>query len=249
MARLRISTTDAALPPRERYENAVARHYAELGYVDFAELLEAGYGCSACHITHGLNRIPTDEELDLERFESVAIVGRVARAVAEIGSEAVMGASAQIERVLARTLAEKITVRNMVDPVDPFTARKISELLLENPVAYRSYRQLQAQGTEVTLDFGLGPSRTMGHSHAPTNTVTIFVRNHVSAKDAVTTIVHEASHIHRFYRRSRGSLLDEVRARSREFLYLHGRRPGLAERKAIWEEVREIPAYEHLPER
>lgn len=249
MAKLRISTTEAALPPRDRYENAVARHYAELGYIDFAELLEAGYGCSACHVTHRLNRIPTDEELDLERFESVAIIGRFARAVAEIGSEAVMGASAQIEKVLARELAEKITVRNMVDPVDPITARKISELLLSDPVAYRSYRQLQEHGTEVVLDFGLGPSRTMGRAHAPTNTIQIFVRNHGSAKDAVSTIVHEASHIHRSFRGSRSTLLDEVRARSREFLYQNGRRPDLAERRAIWDEVRETPEYDGLPER
>jgi hypothetical protein len=196
-----------------------------------------------------LNRIPTDEELDLERFESVAIVGRFARAIAEIGSEAVMGASAQIEKVLARELAEKITVRNMVDPVDPLTARKISELLMTDPVAYRSYRQLQENGTELVLDFGLGPSRTMGQTYAPTNTIKVFVRNHGSAQEAVSTIVHEASHMHRSFRGSQSTLLDEVRARSREFLYQHGRRPDLAERRAIWEEVREIPEYDGLRER
>jgi hypothetical protein len=249
MAGLRIARNDAPLPPRDRYENAVARHYAELGYVDYAELLEAGYGCSGCHVTHRLNRIPTDAELDLTQFERVAIGSRIARAAVEIGAEAVIGASAQIEGVLARTVAEKITVRNMVDPVDPLTARKVAEVLLSDPVAYRSYRQLQMHGTEVRLDFGLGPARTMGSTRARENLVVVFVRNHGSPQEVVSTIVHEASHVHRFFRGSRFTVLDEVRARSREFLYQHGRRPTGAERRATWEEVRDISEYDGLPER
>jgi hypothetical protein len=248
-AGLRIATDGSDLPPREQYRNPIARSYAEQGYVKYAEVLEAGYGCSACHITHGLNRIPKDHELDLARFEKVAIAGRVARFVTELAAEATIGASTQIDVLLSQRLAERITTRNMIDPLDPITTRQVARLISSDPVASRSYQQLQQQGTEVILDFGLGPARLMGVANQMDNTVVVYARNHGTAKDVVSTIVHESSHIHRAARGARNTQLDEVRARSREFLYYHGRRPTLPERKNIWHEVEELFEYSDLPRR
>lgn len=247
MAGLRIQPDGAELPPGAHYANAIARDYAARGYVEFAELLEAGYACSACHLTRPLNRVPRDEELDLERFEAIAITWRIARMAAEIGSDALIGASAQIETVLARRIAERIDVKNAFDPAAPLTVRRVEALLESNPVARTARAQLEQHGTEVILDFGLGPSRLMGVADVERNLIRVFVRNHASPEDVAATIVHESSHMHRYFRGSDRTLLDEVRARSREFLFREGRRPSGAERRALWREVRDLPEYDGLP--
>lgn len=106
---------------------------------------------------------------------------------------------------------------------------------------------MQQQGTLVVLDFGPPhPSGTMGMMHRPTNLVEIYVQRHRSPKEVASTIVHESSYVHRFSRGARATQLDEVQARAREFLFQHGRRPWLAERRAIWDEVMSMPDYSDL---
>lgn len=250
MARLRIPTRrDQDLPPRPHYNNAIARHYADLGYVEFAELVEAGHGCAACHLTHRTNGIPTDDELDLERYEAVSLVGRFARALAEVGADGIIGASWQIEAALAKHSIQKIVLVSATEEADPLVARALAHEIVSNPVAYRSYQQLQKQGTIVELHFGPAPARTMGEAHPPYNVVQIYVRNHANVKELASTLVHESSHIHRAARGNVTSLLDEVRARSREVLYRTGRRPTGAERRAIWRQVEGMAEYDGLPVR
>ncbi|MCC7385097.1 MAG: hypothetical protein IT384_24840 [Deltaproteobacteria bacterium] len=60
-------------------------------------------------------------------------------------------------------------------------------------------------------------------------------------------MVHEASHVHRDFRGSLVTQLDEVRAFSRELSYIHGRRPDLAERARTWAMVKS--RYPELMER
>jgi RHS repeat-associated protein len=92
------------LAPREHYNNGIADAAAAEGYVHWAELVEAGQGCAACHVTHDLNRIPTDAELNLTRYNAVSYGLFIARHTTEL----VMGVgglrAAQAERV-AETLA------------------------------------------------------------------------------------------------------------------------------------------------
>jgi hypothetical protein len=127
--------------------------------------------------------------------------------------------------------------------------RRIAPLIAADPIAFRSFRQLERHQTELVLDLGLGPSRLMGKADVTRNIVTIFVRNHRSAEEIVSTIVHESSHIHRHFRGSPHTRLDEVRARCRAFLYEEGRRPTRAERLEIWREVDELVEYADLPGR
>jgi RHS repeat-associated protein len=77
------TTPGRALAPRQYYSNAVAAAAAAAGYTEWAELVEAGHGCAACHVTHNINRIPTNEELDLGRYNDVARGMYVARATLE----------------------------------------------------------------------------------------------------------------------------------------------------------------------
>jgi hypothetical protein len=65
---IRVSDNGKPLAPREHYNNLIARDYADRGYINYAEILEAGHGCMACHITHFSNGVPHDEEINLNRY-------------------------------------------------------------------------------------------------------------------------------------------------------------------------------------
>jgi len=83
---IRTPTQDGArLAPRDHYNNPVAADAAARGHVHWAELVEAGHGCAACHVTHNLNRLPTDEELDLAHYNRVSYTMYTAKALLEFG--------------------------------------------------------------------------------------------------------------------------------------------------------------------
>ena len=75
------------------------------------------------------------------------------------------------------------------------------------------------------------------------------VPNNPSASEAVSTIVHESSHVDRAIRLNiepGSTQYEEYLAFRREALYRLGRRPNLAERARIWSVVKLF--YPHLPE-
>jgi RHS repeat-associated protein len=111
---VRIPEPGALLSARPFYENSRARDWALKGsYVHYAEFLEAGHGCTACHITHGLGRVPTDQELDLGAYDNAAHGMKVLSAIVEFITT-VGGARAawQPRSPTNRELAEKLWVRN-----------------------------------------------------------------------------------------------------------------------------------------
>ncbi|HEY6726443.1 MAG TPA: RHS repeat-associated core domain-containing protein [Polyangiaceae bacterium] len=55
-----------------QFSSIVARDLAAAGYMDAATIAEWGWGCTYCHVTHDLNRVPTDQEIDLARLVQVA---------------------------------------------------------------------------------------------------------------------------------------------------------------------------------
>ncbi|MCK6547991.1 hypothetical protein L6R52_19225 [Myxococcota bacterium] len=237
--------TDEALPARDSYVNPVARSYAEQGRVAFAELLEAGHACAACHLTHPLNRIPTDGEIDLDRYLTVSLLTRGGRVAVEAAVSAQLQGAYALEAKIP-TMAYRIRVVDANGPLDGVTLRHIGERILESPVARRSYAQLQKHGTEVIFDFGTPPNGYMAIADRARNEVRVFVQAHRSPQEVVSSLVHEASHIQRYYRGANASQLDELRAFSREFLCEHGRRPKREEREALRKLVKSI--YDHLPE-
>lgn len=90
-------------------------------------------------------------------------------------------------------------------------------------VARAAYRQLQQHGVDVMLDFVNAPRNLAGEGGLLG--VDVFVRNHISVRDAVSTLVHEARHVHGFARRlNQNTQWAEWQARARESL-LQGRRP------------------------
>ncbi len=159
------------------------------------------------------------------------------------------GSADPLEVRVSQERAASIEARNAIDPLDPIAARRIARLVGANPVAWRSLRQVRALGTSVVLDFGLGPCRLLGMADVVANRIKVFVRNHRSVAAVVATLVHESSHVLRHHRGDRSTQLDEVRARSRAFLYREGRRPSRVERRAIWLEVQALAEYADLPVR
>lgn len=241
---LRPEPADQALPPRDHYENLIAQNYADQGYVKFAELVEAGHVCAACHLTHPLNRVPRDGELDFERYATVAALARALRVTTEIVASGYISAVSAMEvRVASQSF--RITARNLGDGLDEITLRRIGEEIAKDPVASRAYRQMQEQGTEVIFEFGSAPlGADMARAFPNSNRILIYVQKHESTKDVVASLVHESSHIHRHFRGNTITRLDEVRAFSRQFLYTEGRRPTLADRAKIWRFVEQH--YGHL---
>jgi hypothetical protein len=138
---------------------------------------------------------------------------------------------------------KKIEVRNSRGELDQHIARKVSELIGLNPVASRSYSQIQKAGVTVVLDFGKPPpidDKTVefGQFGIFRNQakIIIWVQNCVTAFEAAATLVHESSHAVRRLRRGiivADELEEEFRAFKREFLFKYNRRPALAERTEI----------------
>ncbi len=234
--------------PKRSYKSAVARHYAEQGKTKFAELVEAGHGCAACHLTRADNGVPVDEDIDLGRYERVAVLAQVLRGVLEVTAEGVMNASVRIQGMLKG--ASKITVSNVSSGYDPAWVQAIGQAIVSDPVAYRAYQQAIAQGAQIVFEYGPAPRGVLGYYFRDLNRVEIYMRNNTSLRETVSSVVHEASHVHRHFRGNvRTTQLDEVRARAREFYFQFRRRPTLKERRAIWEEVRSLEIYEDIPVR
>lgn len=133
----------------------------------------------------------------------------------------------------------KIGIVNAQNELDPLLAKRVGMEISNNPLATRAYSQIQKQGTEMKLDFGNPPSnRTFGQYDYNRNKVEIFMQNNGTAKEAVSTMVHESRHVKNKFLGKANTQYDEFRAFTREFLYTEGRRPNLKERIDIWDMVK-----------
>lgn len=146
-----------------------------------------------------------------------------------------------LDLLKAGSRAGKIITNNVVSELDPYVARNVGNIIAENPVAARAYGQMQANGTNVVLDFGPPEPNIFGLYERAPNQATIFMQNNGTAKEAVATMVHESSHAKRS---SLGKQIDtqydEYRAARREFLFVEGYRPSLEERHSLWELVQRV---------
>lgn len=236
---LRAPKLKEALPPRDVYENAIARDYAERGHTKFAEFVEIGHACAACHLTRETNGIPTNDQLDLDRYARVTVGMKAARTAVEIFQTAFMGALASFEAKMASS-AYRIRVEGYgATARDVITLEQMGKEIASNPVARRAYAQVQKHNTEVVLDFKTTAKQAMGEADWLKNQIVVYVAKHPNAKSAVSTMVHETSHIQRFSRGHTNDLYDEYRAHAREFLYEHGRRPNTIDRHILWRHVRQ----------
>lgn len=86
----------------------------------------------------------------------------------------------------------------------------------------------------------------LGYFDAYTNSVTVNMGRHFSAREAASTIVREAAHKNGFYKgRPQNTQFSEYQAFGSEMLYKNGG-PSLAERLEIWNDVQSL--YPHLPQ-
>jgi hypothetical protein len=68
--------------PRQTYQNPKALDLAMAGYWKEAEIWEAGHGCAGCHIERQTNGPVPNEMLDLNQYNRVALMMKVASDVA-----------------------------------------------------------------------------------------------------------------------------------------------------------------------
>jgi len=63
----------SANTPREHYSNFVARDLASHGYLNLAEIAEAGHGCAYCHIVKNYSNLSeANANVDLRHYNAVA---------------------------------------------------------------------------------------------------------------------------------------------------------------------------------
>ena len=164
-----------------------------------------------------------------------------------VGSSATRRATRDfLERVdLPEGQAAKITTESFErGGLDEYVVRQMAEILAEDPVARAAYSQLQARGIHPVLDFGPAPRQLMGEGGS--QGIRIYMQNHSNAREAVSTLVHEARHSVAAMRGlNQMTRWAEWQARAREFLMQNKRRPNASERAAIWDEVNRL--YPELP--
>jgi hypothetical protein len=142
--------------------------------------------------------------------------------------------------------AARIGVVNYQSELDPFIARQVGTEISKSPVASRAYSQMQKFGTEVKLDFGKPPEKNLfGRYGYGKNKVEVFMQNNGTAKEAISTIVHESKHVKNKFLGKFNTQYDEYQAFRREFLFTEGRRPTFQERQVIWNRVQKD--YADLP--
>jgi hypothetical protein len=136
--------------------------------------------------------------------------------------------------------ASKISHSNIQSELDPYIVRQVGNEIAENPVASKSYSQMQKFGTEVELNFGRPPGVDGVFEYgAYSNKATVYMQRNVTAKEAVSTLCHESCHARTTMlgRSFKGTQFDEFRAFTREVLYNTGKRPSLEKRLEIWENI------------
>jgi hypothetical protein len=93
----------------------------------------------------------------------------------------------------------KLCFEPSLNVVDKAFATRAGEILAENPIGSASYARLQRQGTNVL--FVNDPTMVeMGVFDRHRNSVTVNMFHHSSAKDAASTVVHEATHQNGFFK-------------------------------------------------
>jgi RHS repeat-associated protein len=137
------------------------------------------------------------------------------------------------------------------DAVSRYTIRQIGMAIADKQLASRVYSRLQDYGVEVFVDVKSRPFKSPGVSIAGEATphlyrIDIYLQNNRNTNEAVSTLIHEASHMDRAYRGiPQNPRYEEYIAFRREALYNLGIKPTLQERKVIWENVNAL--YSDLP--
>lgn len=154
--------------------------------------------------------------------------------------------SVELPATIGPNAAFKLSFDPSLNVVDKTFSIKTGELLAENPIGAASYARLQRQGTDVR--FVNDPAmEAMGYFDAYANSVTVNMGRHFSAREAASTIVHEATHQNGFYKgKPQNTQFSEYQSFRNEMLFQNGVRPSLAERLEMWNDVQSL--YPDLPQ-
>ena len=112
--------------------------------------------------------------------------------------------------------------------------------LAENPLGRASYDRLLRQGTEIRL-VNDPTMRDLGVYEGFRNRVTINLPRHATDEEIASTVVHEAVHQNRYFRKIPPTTqYEEYLAFRNESLFINGARPSLNERMRIWSYVQTL---------
>jgi hypothetical protein len=136
--------------------------------------------------------------------------------------------------------------------VDRFQLRDFGSGILKDPISTSSYNHLNKHGVNLNFDTihrpvdPLSGNTIAGEAFPKLGEVSIYRGNNPTTREAISTMVHESSHIDRHMRGiPQNTRYEEYRAFTRQFLYDEGRKPTLSERKEIWEDINDL--YQNLP--
>jgi hypothetical protein len=134
----------------------------------------------------------------------------------------------------------KLYFDSSLNVVDKSFAIKANEILIDNPIGYASYTRLQRQGTNVY--FVNDPTMIeMGVFNPYKNSVIVNMFRHSSADEVASTVVHEATHQHKFFKGIRqNTQFSEYQAFRNELFFQIGIRPSLENRFNLWNDVQEL---------
>jgi len=172
---------------------------------------------------------------------------------ADIGAQtvntgvALKGAVELRKATMAPEGVPKFAFDDSLNAVDRTFAKQAGEIIAKDPVAAASYARLQREGTEVR--FVNDPKIPQaGLFDRFKNTVTVNMLRHASPREAVSTIVHEATHQNRAYTNGVGAntLYEEYLAYRNEELFRTGTRPTLAQRQEIINWIQKVPDYNDI---
>ncbi|NTX06599.1 hypothetical protein [Myxococcus sp. CA040A] len=175
-------------------------------------------------------------------------------------AEAPHGGSVTVPTIAGTGGAARITTNNPGNAVSSLPVEELSEGIgmaySTSRLVERSYKQIQEGSYDVALSY-VKPKRLSDGVLVDDNVITgrtdtfkeeidLYVSNMSSGIEAVSTLVHESSHVRSLtLGRPTNTQYDEFMAFRREHLFLYGEKPTLDERRRIWRAV--TRDYEHLP--
>lgn len=136
--------------------------------------------------------------------------------------------------------ASRISFDESLNAVDRHLGYEAGRALAENPIGRASYDRLLRQGTEIR--FVNDPTmRDLGVYEGFRNRVTINLPRHATGEEIASTVVHEAVHQNRYFRKIPPTTqYEEYLAFRNESLFINGVRPSLNERMRIWSYVQTL---------
>lgn len=203
-----------------------------------ASMLERGEATAGV-LTRGSEVLAQNAGRAEQAGETLAVnADRALNGAAKAGRSGETGAADSAAKIVFTDTANTV--------VDKAVGTNAGKLIADSPVGSAFYRSLQYRGTNVKMVSDPAMKEVGFWAGKGLNEVEVNLLRCRSAKDAASTIVHEATHQRRAYKGLlQKNRYEEYLAFRNEQWFERGARPTLSERRAIWESVNDL--YPELP--